>query len=84
MGVLPLVFDAGQNSSSLGLDGTEVFAFSGLSEMAPRKTVQVRALKADGHEITFGTVCRLDTEVDVLYFEHGGILPYVLRQIMHF
>jgi aconitate hydratase len=84
MGVLPLVFGAGQNSSSLGLDGTEIFAFSGLSAMAPRKTVQVRALKADGREITFGAVCRLDTEVDVLYFEHGGILPYVLRQIMHF
>ena len=84
MGVLPLVFDAGQNSSSLGLDGTEVFALSGLSEMSPRKTVQVRAQKADGRVITFATVCRLDTEVDVIYFEHGGILPYVLRQIMHF
>jgi aconitate hydratase len=84
MGVLPLVFGAGQNSSSLGLDGTEVLSISGLSEMAPRKTVQVRAQKADGREITFATVCRLDTEVDVLYFEHGGILPYVLRRIMHY
>ena len=84
MGVLPLVFDAGQNSRSLGLDGTEVFALSGLSEMFPRKTVQVKAQKADGRVITFATVCRLDTEVDVIYFEHGGILPYVLRQIMHF
>lgn len=84
MGVLPLIFSEKQNCSSLGLDGTEVFSFFGLSEMVPRKAIQVRAKRTDGHEISFEAVCRLDTEVDVLYFEHGGILPYVLRQLMHF
>lgn len=83
MGVLPLVFAEGQNCDSLGLEGTEIFSISGLSEMVPRKVIQVLAKKADGHEISFSAVCRLDTEVDVLYFEHGGILPYVLRQLMH-
>jgi aconitate hydratase len=82
MGVLPLVFEEGVNSKTLGLDGTEVFALSGLQDMTPRKIVQVRASKKDGTEVYFRAVCRLDAEVDVLYFQHGGILPYVLRRLM--
>ena len=82
MGVLPLVFREGQNTKTLGLDGTEIFSLSGVAEMVPRKIVQLTAVKEDGTEVTFEAICRLDTEVDVLYYQHGGILPYVLRRLM--
>ncbi len=82
MGVLPLVFKEGQNFRSLGLDGIETFSLSGLTDMVPRKTIQVQAVKEDGSVLRFEAICRLDTEVDVLYYRHGGILPYVLRRLM--
>ncbi|MBT8342824.1 MAG: aconitate hydratase AcnA [Desulfatitalea sp.] len=82
MGVLPLVFKAGENSESLGLDGSETFFIEETADMTPRKTVSVRAVKTDGTQITFEAIARLDTEVDVTYFAHGGILPYVLRRLM--
>ena len=82
MGVLPLVFEEGESAASLGLNGTEVYSFTGLTNLSPRATVVVTARKADGREIAFTTICRLDTEIDVLYYRHGGILPYVLRQMM--
>ncbi len=82
MGVLPLVFEEGQNCRSLGLDGTEVFSFSGISAMTPRKAVAITASRKDGTILHFKAICRLDTEVDVLYFQHGGILPYVLRRLL--
>ena len=82
MGVLPLVFKPGENAETLGLDGSETYTIEGLADIKPRKTLKVRALKEDGKEITFEAIARLDTEVDVTYFEHGGILPYVLRKLM--
>ncbi|KAB2890875.1 MAG: aconitate hydratase AcnA [Desulfobulbaceae bacterium] len=82
MGVLPLVFREGENCASLGLKGTETFSFSGLAVLTPRGEVPVVATNDDGSTITFTTICRLDTEIDVLYFRHGGILPYVLRRLM--
>ncbi len=82
MGALPLVFKEGENCDSLGLDGTEVFAITGLSDIAPRKELEVTARKSDGKVVRFSVIARLDTEVDVIYFRHGGILPYVLRQMM--
>ena len=82
MGVLPLVFEEGQNCRSLGLNGTEVFSFSGISAMVPRKAVAITASRKDGTILHFKAICRLDTEVDVLYFQHGGILPYVLRRLL--
>ena len=82
MGVLPLVFKEGQNAEKLGLDGSETFFIEGMEKMHPRKTLQVRAQSEDGREIRFEAVARLDTEEDVAYFEHGGILPYVLRKII--
>jgi aconitate hydratase len=50
--------------------------------MQPRKVLPVKAVKGDGREIDFEVVARLDTEVDVAYFENNGILPYVLRKLM--
>jgi aconitate hydratase A / 2-methylisocitrate dehydratase len=82
MGALPLVFKEGDGWESLGLDGTETFYISGIEDMTPRKILQVKAVKEDGHEINFETVARLDTEVDVAYFKNGGILPYVLRKML--
>lgn len=82
MGILPLVFKEGENSQTLGLNGTEKFTLIGLLEMVPRKILQVQAEKEDGSSLTFEAVCRLDTEVDVLYYQHGGILTYVLRRLM--
>ena len=82
MGVLPLMFETGQNAESLGLDGSEIYHIEGIEEMQPRKTVNIRAIKTDGREINFKAISRLDTEVDVDYFLNGGILPYVLRKLM--
>ncbi|MGD8366729.1 MAG: aconitate hydratase AcnA [Desulfobacterales bacterium] len=82
MGVLPLVFTDGASWERLDLDGSETYRISGIEEMAPRKTVHVTAVKADGAEVSFDAVCRLDTVVDVDYFVNGGILPYVLRKLM--
>ena len=50
--------------------------------MSPRKTVNIKAVKKDGTEINFEVVSRLNTDIDVEYFEHGGILPCVLRNLM--
>jgi aconitate hydratase len=82
MGILPLVFRDGENCTNLGLKGTETFSFSGLAVLTPRGEVPVVAKKDDGSAIAFTTICRLDTEIDVLYFRHGGILPYVLRRLI--
>lgn len=82
MGVLPLVFAEGEGAAALGLDGTEIYAISGIEKMTPRKRVTVTATRQDGTTVTFTAVSRLDTVVDVDYFENGGILPCVLRKIM--
>jgi len=82
MGVLPLMFAEGESAASLGLGGFETFSIRGIENMEPRKRVQVTAVTKDGREIKFEAIARLDTEVEVDYFEHGGILPYVLRKIL--
>ena len=82
MGVLPLVFKAGENLESLGLTGFETYYISGIENMQPRKVLQVKAVQEDGKTINFEAVSRLDTDIDVDYFENGGILQYVLRKIL--
>ena len=82
MGVLPLVFKEGENAESLGLDGSEAFTITGIENMTPRKALQVTAVKEDGSKISFEVIARLDTDVDVQYFENHGILPFVLRKIL--
>ena len=83
MGVLPLIFKEGENADSLNLTGAETYHISGLDRIAPRAELTVRAVKEDGSETTFQVVVRLDSEVEVDYFENGGILPFVLRKIMN-
>jgi aconitate hydratase len=84
MGVLPLQFPAGLTADSLGLDGSETLAVSGVSELnegrTPR-TVHVSATKADGSLTEFDAVLRIDTPGEADYYRHGGILQYVLRQL---
>jgi aconitate hydratase len=83
MGVLPLEFLPGKNLNSIGLTGLEIFDVEGLAHnFEPRKKMKVCARKADGKEITFTAVARVDTPFEVAYYQHGGILQYVLRQML--
>ena len=83
MGVLPLQYRAGETRESLGLTGRESFAISGIAEdLAPGKTVTVTATGDDGSTKTFQAVVRIDTPVELDYYRHGGILQYVLRQLV--
>ncbi|PIE28964.1 aconitate hydratase AcnA [candidate division KSB3 bacterium] len=82
MGVLPLVYKKGENAASLGLDGTEVYCITGINGITPRKVLHASAQKADGSKVHFDVIARLDTDIDVAYYEHGGILQYVLRKLM--
>jgi aconitate hydratase len=85
MGVLPLQFPAGETAASLGLDGTETFAVAGVTELnegrTPR-TVAVSATKEDGSEVRFDAILRIDTPGEADYYRNGGILQYVLRQLV--
>ena len=81
MGVLPLLFTNGQNAASLGLTGTEQFEISGVAEgLRPHGTVKVKAVGAK--TIEFDAFVRIDTPEELVAFRHGGILPYVLRQLV--
>ncbi|MFD4672760.1 aconitate hydratase AcnA [Lentzea sp. NPDC058450] len=85
MGVLPLQFPAGDNASSLGLDGTETFDFSGVTELnngTTPSTVHVVATKADGSKVEFDAVVRIDTPGEADYYRNGGIMQYVLRKMV--
>jgi aconitate hydratase len=82
MGVLPLQFHEGTNVQTLGLDGTEAFDITGLdSGLKPRLEAQLIIHRADGQQ-SVPVIVRIDTPIEVDYYLHGGILPYVLRQLM--
>ncbi|MDQ3729303.1 MAG: aconitate hydratase [Actinomycetota bacterium] len=86
MGVLPLQFGEGESAESLGLEGDEIFDFDGLAEAldAPTpeaRTLKVRASKEGGTEVEFDATVRLDTPNEVRYYQHGGILHRVLREL---
>jgi aconitate hydratase len=83
MGVLPLEFKAGTTAASLGLTGQESFAFVGVADgLTPRGDVRVVATAPDGTSKTFAATCRIDTPEELVAFRHGGILPYVVRQLV--
>ncbi|MCP5046194.1 MAG: aconitate hydratase AcnA [bacterium] len=82
MGVLPMEFGDGSSIGSLGLTGEEIFSIDGISSIEPGKRLKVTAVGTDGKTIEFNAVARLDTEVEVDYFKHKGILPYVLREMV--
>ncbi len=81
MGVLPLCYKAGETAQSLGLDGTETFDIDINDAVKPRQDIRVTATRADGSQISFTTVCRIDTPVEVDYYRNGGILHTVLRKM---
>ena len=87
MGVLPLQFNSGVTAMSLKLTGEELFEIGGLVEglqsnfAGVSRLLTVNAKSNDGTVIGFHAICRIDTPQEVLYYQHGGILPYVLRQL---
>ena len=82
MGVLPLLFKDGANAASLGLTGSEVFEITGVAQgLRPLGTVTVKATGAD-KATTFEALVRIDTPEELVAFSNGGILPYVLRQLV--
>ena len=87
MGILPLQFQPGETAETLGLTGEEIYDLAGLAEalgkgFAPGRTISVSAKAADGTTKTFQAIVRIDTPQEVLYYQHGGILQYVLRQLL--
>jgi aconitate hydratase len=84
MGVLPLQFKDGQSAASLGLDGTETFDLTGLAsgDISPRMEVTLGIMKTDGTATQTPVILRIDTPIEIEYYKGGGILPYVLRQLL--
>ncbi|NCD32155.1 MAG: aconitate hydratase AcnA [Spartobacteria bacterium] len=83
MGVLPLEFPTGQTAQTLGFDGTERLSIEGISDsMRPGCLIHVKAEKADGSVIAFDALSRIDAPIEIDYYRHGGILQYVLRNVM--
>ena len=85
MGILPLQFPEGESADSLGLDGTETFDISGITQLNEEVTPQamkVTATKTDGSVVEFDATVRIDTPGEAQYYRHGGILQYVLRNLV--
>ena len=85
MGVVPLQFPEGESWKSLGIEGTESFDIEGIEELnngSTPKTVKVTATKENGEKIEFDAVTRIDTPGEADYYRNGGILQFVLRNMM--
>jgi aconitate hydratase len=83
MGVLPLQFKEGTTAQTLQLDGTETYDVVGLSPaLKPQQDLTLRITRKDGSVEDVSVRCRIDTPIEIDYYQHGGILPYVLRQIV--
>ena len=83
MGVLPLQFKDGASAQSLKLDGTETFDVIGLSPaVKPQQDLTLRITRKCGTVENIAVACRIDTPIEIEYYQHGGILPYVLRQLV--
>jgi aconitate hydratase len=82
MGVLPLQFKEGTSPQTLKLDGTEIYDVLGLTEqLKPQQDLTLRVTRAGGQSENIAVTCRIDTPIEIDYYQHGGILPYVLRQL---
>ena len=83
MGVLPLQFQEGTSAQTLQLNGTETYEITGLKEaLKPQQDLQLRIQRQNGETLDVPVRSRIDTPIEVDYFKHGGILPYVLRQLL--
>ena len=84
MGILPLQFKAGENAQSLGLTGSEIYEITGISDgLKIGKELTVKAKDGNGKTREFKVVCRIDAPAELDYYRHGGILEYVLRQLLN-
>ena len=83
MGILPLQFLSGESKESLGLTGQETYAIIDIAQnLKPRQQITVNATRPDGSTFSFQTIARLDSAIDVTYYQNGGILPTVLRRLL--
>ena len=83
MGVLPLQFLEGASAQSLGLDGSEKFSITGLSDsIKPGQQVVLEIEGRNGQQRSVPVELRIDTPIEIDYYRHGGILPFVLRQLL--
>ena len=82
MGVLPLLYTGGQTRQSLGLKGDEIVTIEGITNVTPRKELTATITRADGTTESIKLLCRIDTPDELEYYRHGGIMQYVIRQIM--
>jgi len=83
MGVLPLQFSDGVNAQTLNLDGSETYSVLGLGDsIRPRQEVTLEIRRKDGRIEKVLLILRIDTPIEVDYYRHGGILPFVLREIL--
>lgn len=83
MGVLPLQFIGEDNWQGLKLDGSEKFTLEGIAQgLSPQQQLDLRIERADGSTQSVPLLCRIDTPIEIEYYRHGGILPYVLREIL--
>jgi aconitate hydratase len=84
MGVLPLQFKDGTTAQSLKLDGTETYDIAGLDDanLKPQQELALRITRQDGGVEEVPVRCRIDTPIEIDYYQHGGILPFVLRQLV--
>ncbi len=82
MGVLPLQFKDGESAQSLGLNGSEILDITGIDSLQPDGTLEVTVLRENGEKTPFTALVRLDSQVDLEYYRHGGILNKVLRDLL--
>ena len=83
MGVLPLQFKPGVTAQTLALVGTELYDLQGVdANLRPRQELTLRITRASGEVETVRVICRIETPIEIEYYQHGGILPYVLRQLL--
>jgi len=83
MGVLPLQFAEGTNAQSLKLDGSEIYAITGLSDaIEPGQMVTLEITRRHGKQEKVPVKLRIDTPIEIDYYRHGGILPFVLRELL--
>jgi aconitate hydratase A / 2-methylisocitrate dehydratase len=82
MGVLPLQFSGADSAQSLGIRGDETIDILGLGDIRPQQDLKVQITSSDGRKVEITVKCRIDTAIEVDYYRHGGILPYVLREIL--
>jgi aconitate hydratase len=82
MGVLPLQFTGADSAQSLGLKGDETIDIAGLDDIRPQQELRLVVRRTDGSRQELKVKSRIDTPVEVDYYRHGGILPYVLRELI--